>query len=89
MTMLILLGPAIEDAAVGKDVVSASAIRVAPVHRGGAVCMGHRVGAPALACLEIQRAGRQARSRIAGHLSPTAADLHENRFGGASPPPPR
>ena len=29
MTMLILLGPAIEDAAVGKDVGSASAIRVA------------------------------------------------------------
>ena len=29
MTMLILLGPAIEDAAVGKDVYSASAIRVA------------------------------------------------------------
>ena len=28
MTMLILLGPAIEDAAVGKDVYAASAVRV-------------------------------------------------------------
>ena len=44
ITMLILLGPAIEDAAVGKDVYKASAIRVSFVCRRGLLRVGDSVG---------------------------------------------
>ena len=68
MTMWILLGPAIEDASVGKDVGSASATRVCLVHRRLAVCVGDGVGARALARLHGSARSPLSQSPVAPRL---------------------
>ena len=67
VTMLILLGPAIEDTANGKDVYKASAIRVSLFVAVALLRVGDGVGARALACLESQSTGLQAQLNEESH----------------------